>query len=297
MVFPRHPLFGVESNDLVVSGAFRPNGATGIVSSSGKGAGFSVARAGVGLYTLTFDEPLGTLKSFQASARDADGQPVIVQFGDYDSDSKTLQMRVFKRAQAGDAKGTIPLDITSLREIAANDIQALAAHGGLLASDSDPALARVDGATDKALRAIWDTTNDIIEVQFPPVPIPEDLDDSEDVTVHLMAAMESTNDTPAIDVQAFAGVGDTEMGGATAALSDTLAEVSVTLDAANIPAHPNFLNIALVPGAHETDALYLYAAWIEYTRKAALELTDLASDADNEVSFALVVGSDTERHG
>ena len=37
-----------------------------------------------------------------------------------------------------------------MREIASDDTQNLAAHGGLLASDSAPNLARVNGATDKA---------------------------------------------------------------------------------------------------------------------------------------------------
>lgn len=163
--------------------------------------------------------------------------------------------------------GVIPLDITTLREIASNDIQDLAAHGGLLASDSDPALARVNGATDKALRVTWDTSNDTDEVQFAPVIMPPDIDSDSDVTIHLLAVMGGTTDTPTIDVQVFDGVGDTEMGGATAALSDTLAEVSVTIDASDISGHPTgFLNIALVPAAHTTDALHLYGAWIEYTR-------------------------------
>ena len=149
----RHPAFSYEENDVLIAGSFRPNGATGILKSSGKGAGYTVARSGAGLYTITFTDPLTDLKSIVGSARDADGQPLVVQFGDYSSTSKTVQMRVFKRAQAADAKGFIPLDITALREIATNDIQNLAAHGGLLASDSDPALARVNGATDKAHRS------------------------------------------------------------------------------------------------------------------------------------------------
>lgn len=163
--------------------------------------------------------------------------------------------------------GFIPLDITSLREIASNDIQALAAHGGLLASDSDPALARVNGATDKALRVVWDTSNDTDEVQFPPVPLPPDFDEGTDLTIHLLAAMGGATDTPTIDVQVFNGVGDTEMGGATGAVTGTtVTEYSVTIANANVAAEPGFLNIALVPGAHTNDALYLYAAWIEYTR-------------------------------
>lgn len=164
--------------------------------------------------------------------------------------------------------GFIPLDITALREIASNDIQALAAHGGLLASDSAPKLERVNGATDKALRVTWTAEADTDEAQFPPVPMPPDLDATADVTVHLLMAMEDTNDTPTVDVQAFDAVGDTEMGGATGAVTGTsVAEYSVTLSAANIGGHPTgFLNIALVPAAHTTDDLYLYAAWIEYTR-------------------------------
>jgi predicted RecA/RadA family phage recombinase len=167
-------------------------------------------------------------------------------------------------------KGTVQLDITSLREIASNDTQALAAHGGLLASDSDPSLARVNGATDKALRVIWDTAADTDEVQFPPVALPQDLDSATDVTIHLLMAMEAANDTPIVDVQVFNGLGDTEMGGATAAVTGTtITEYTVTIANANIGTIPGFLNIALVPGAHETDALYLYAAWIEYTRAQA----------------------------
>lgn len=164
-------------------------------------------------------------------------------------------------------KGCIQLPITTLREIASNDIQALAAHGGLLASDSDPALARVNGATDKALRVIWDTSNDTDEVQFPPVALPPDFDASTDCTIHLLAAMGGATDTPTIDVQVYNMTGDTEMGGATAAVTGTsIAEYSVTIANANVAVAPGFLNIALVPGTHENDALYLYAAWIEYTR-------------------------------
>ena len=165
--------------------------------------------------------------------------------------------------------GFIPLDITALREIATNDIQALAAHGGLLASDSDPSLARVNGATDKALRVIWDGAADTDEVAFPPVPMPPDLDETAAVTIHLLMAMAGATDTPTVDVQVFDAVGDTEMGGATAAVTGTdVAEYTVTVAAANVSGNPTgFLNIALVPAAHTTDSLYLYAAWIEYTRK------------------------------
>ena len=164
--------------------------------------------------------------------------------------------------------GFIPLDITSLREIASNDIQNLAAAGGILASDSAPGLARVNGATDKALRVTWTAEADTDEAQFPPVPLPPDLDASLPITFHALMAMEDANDTPVVDVQVFSGAGDTEMGGPTAAVTGiTVAEYTVTIAAANVVGHPGFLNISLVPAAHEADDLYLYAAWLEYTRK------------------------------
>ena len=165
----------------------------------------------------------------------------------------------------GGGSGFIPLDITSLREIASNDIQNLAAHGGILASDSDPSLARVNGATDKALRVIWDTAADTDEVAFPPVPKPPGLNASGNIVVHLLMAMGGATDTPTVDVQVFDGLGDTEMGGATAAVAGTtITEYTVTIAAANIGAYPGFINIALVPGVHENDALHLYGAWLTY---------------------------------
>jgi predicted RecA/RadA family phage recombinase len=166
------------------------------------------------------------------------------------------------------ATGFIPLDITALREIATNDLQALAAHGGILATDSAPQLERVNSGTDKALRVTWTAEADTDEAQFPPVPMPVDLDASANVTFHCLAAMEDTNDTPTIDVQVFDAVGDTEMGGATGAITGTaVAEYTVTISAANIGGPPTgFFNISLIPAAHATDDMYLYAAWLEYSR-------------------------------
>jgi len=60
------------------------------------------------------------------------------------------------------------------------------------------------------------------------------------------------------------------MGGATAALADAISELTVTIANANISGNPTgFFNIQLVPGAHGTDAIYLYSAWMEYSRKLA----------------------------
>lgn len=159
------------------------------------------------------------------------------------------------------------LNLTSLRRIVSNDIDTTANNGGILTVDTSPKLKRVNGATDKALVVEW-LGGSVDEVQFDPYPIPPDLDSDEDLTIHLLPKMSAGGDTPTIDIQVFDAIGDTEMGGPTAALSSTLAELTVTIASANISGHPlGFLNISLVPGAHATQLIELYAAWIEYVRK------------------------------
>lgn len=167
------------------------------------------------------------------------------------------------------AKGFIPIDIFSNRLLSTNaflnTIEAGTADG-----NTAPSLARVNGATDKAARIVM-AANTTDEIQFHPIPLPPDLDDTAAMTVHLLIGKSTNTDTTAvIDVQAFFGLGDTECGGNTAAIAATaVTEYSVTLAAADVPAHPNVLNLALVPGAHANDAHHIYAMWIEYTKKAS----------------------------
>ena len=71
-----------------------------------------------------------------------------------------------------------------------------------------------------------------------------------------------------VAVGAFFGVGDANAGGNSPTIAQALAEYKVTLAAADVPAPPNFLAVSLTPSAHAGDALYLYAAWLLYTRKS-----------------------------
>jgi len=260
----------------IVSGSFAPAGTS--APTAVKGRGFSVTRTGVGLYLLTFRQPYAHMLSALADIRLVAPIGYEIKFGAYSAANKTLAISVLKVSTM-----SIPLDVAAAREIAGDAIQNLAAHGGLLASDSVPALARVNAATDKALRVVWAAT-EVDEIQFPPVPKPADLDAGSDVIVRLMISKGTNTDTAAvIDVQAWDGIGDTEMGGNTPALAvATLAEYAVTLANANIAAAPGFLNIGIVPGAHANDIIYLYSALLEYTQKL---LADIAADADNRISF------------
>lgn len=163
------------------------------------------------------------------------------------------------------ATGYIPVDLFDAREIAANDIATLAAHGGILASDSTPVLERVNTATDKALRINWAAGNDD-EVTFSAVTLPPDIDTSAAVEVHLLVARGATTNATTLDVQAFNMTGDTEMGTQlTLNTTTTIDEYTVTLAAANIAAEPGFVSLSLVPGSHANETVLLYGIWIEYT--------------------------------
>ncbi len=169
--------------------------------------------------------------------------------------------------------GYIPLPLTCFREITSNDIGNVAdgaawGSGGILAKDSTPILERINGATDTQLRISWAATVvDAITAQF---AYPPDLDDAAPVEVHLLVCKDANMDaTAAIGVAYFEGIGGSNAGGNTAAITETTAaEKSVAITAANVGAAPNVATITLTPGTHANDALYLLAAWVEYTRKS-----------------------------
>lgn len=172
-------------------------------------------------------------------------------------------------------KGFINLNILAAREISSNDIPAISdgpltsdpnGFGGLMATNTTPALERVNGATDKAIRVRWAAAN-VVEVQLEPVAIPPDLDETHDISIHFYAEMAGATDTPVLTVAFFANKGDSNAGGNSAALSATEGEVFVDIAAADIPTHPGFFNISVLPGAHGADAADLYAAWIEYSKR------------------------------
>jgi hypothetical protein len=167
-------------------------------------------------------------------------------------------------------KGIIDLPLGSWRTIATTaipDIAVASGNGGQLAGNSAPSLNRINAATDRGVRIAWAAAG-VIEItnQF---TYPPDWDDTAPVTFNMMAAMADVNDTPVVTLTYFEGLGDTNAGGASAAVTGaTITQYSVAVTAANVGAYPNFATVTLTPAAHGTDILYLYSTWIEYTRKA-----------------------------
>lgn len=165
--------------------------------------------------------------------------------------------------------GCITIPLSSFREIGSNDIPNTATNaGGVLAKNTTPILERVNAATDKALRIAW-AANDVDEItaQF---AYPPDLDDTAPVTVALNLSKGTNTDTTTnVAVGYFEGIGDTNAGTSTAALSvSTLGVQTVVIAASDIGAAPNFASISLTPAAHANDAIRLMGVEVRYTRKS-----------------------------
>lgn len=163
--------------------------------------------------------------------------------------------------------GTIPLDLWTARLISGNAIQNTT-EAGVPDGNTSPLLQRVNGATDKQVRLQW-AAGQSVEIQFPAIVLPADFDTSLSASVKFLAASSGVSDTPVITVYWFSGIGDTDQGGNSGAVTGTtIAAYSRTIaaSAANTQLKP--VSIAIAAGTHATDALNVYACWVEYTRKS-----------------------------
>ena len=169
------------------------------------------------------------------------------------------------------AQHHIPLPLATWRAVDTNAIADITNtpatdddYGGLLHAGSVPILQLTNGDTDSALRLHWaasDSNPIIIQAVLPPR-----IDATADIVVHLRAAMSGTTNTPTIASDIYLQEGDTKVEDASAAITGaTVAEYTITFGNADLTAGDQTITIELTPGAHTTDALYVYATWIEYT--------------------------------
>ena len=173
--------------------------------------------------------------------------------------------------------GIIPLPLAEARQIVTDTFGVIAVggagttgSGGILGSDGAATyakLVRVNGATDKKARIQFPADANNLPIAWD-IVYPPDLDDTAVVTVKFRAAMAGATDTPVVAVGYFEGLGDTNAGGNSAAVTGTtITTYSVTIAAADIGAAPNGASIEFDVATHTTDLLNLYSAWVEYTRK------------------------------
>ena len=148
--------------------------------------------------------------------------------------------------QYGNLKvGFIPLDIVNAAIIAANVIQNTT-EGGRPDGNTAPILQRINSATDKALRLTWAATS-VAELQFPPVAMPPDLDPTAPVEVHLICAKDANANTVTIACRRSSAWATPNAARQHPTIAQARAEYKVAIAAADVPAHPEVLNISLMP--------------------------------------------------
>ena len=164
------------------------------------------------------------------------------------------------------ADGVVAMPLTAARELSGTDIINIAGDCGVLGKDTTPNLEFINTGTDSQVQLEWASSNsDAIAWN---VVLPADCDDASTVTFNCYAKSGGATNTPSLTLTAFEGVGDTNFGGATAALSATLALKTVIFAAADVGAGPKSWVITLTPGAHTTDTVVIQGAcWLTYTRK------------------------------
>jgi len=161
---------------------------------------------------------------------------------------------------------TIPIPLGAWREVTSGgDVGNVAAIGGVLASDTAPILR---GDSNNSWEISWATGNvDPIGVQ---VPIPYDLDDTANVTLHL-AVYSGSSDAATMGVASSWDGGSevTDSADDSGTKSATRHVITATIAAADVPASASHVTLRLTPPTHATNAIQLCSSWLSYTPKAA----------------------------
>jgi hypothetical protein len=163
-------------------------------------------------------------------------------------------------------QGFIPISLMSLREVSSMAVGNIAANGGLLASDTTPVLAPINGATDGCQNVVWAASNnDPVIFQ---VPLPPNLDDTADLILHTRIKSAGTTNAVGFGVDSWFDEGDTKVSDTSETnQTATWAEKITTIAAADVPAGAQTLTISLTPAAHTTDIMYMSSVWLEYKTK------------------------------
>jgi hypothetical protein len=105
------------------------------------------------------------------------------------------------------------------------------------------------------------------------VPVPQDLDDTEDIEIHVLAGKAANLDALTLDCEVYpCAVGDTANADiqdtAAQAITQAASELVFTCGADGVLEAPGTLSVVLaLGGTNDGDAVYIYGAWVEYSRK------------------------------
>jgi len=143
----------------------------------------------------------------------------------------------------------------------------LAAHAGILASDSTPALGPINGATDGCQRITWAAGDQTQIVTNVAVTDRMDVSGDNGIRMYTRIASEATEpDAVGFTVDMFFDEGDTKVSNATTTNNtSTYLNKFADVDGSDVAGNPASITIGLTPVAHANDAMYLTSTWISYS--------------------------------
>ena len=159
--------------------------------------------------------------------------------------------------------GFIPVPLTTVYESDATNMT-------ILSGATTPIVDMANGDTDSGVVMTWAASNsDAIIFQ---TPLPPDLDTGAPLKVHFRAKAGGSTDTPTVASDSYFNEGDTKVEDVSAALSASVAELTITVAASDIPQGAQTFTCELTPGAHTTDTIVLSALWVEYTPVSTIDI-------------------------
>lgn len=161
----------------------------------------------------------------------------------------------------------VAIPLFTWREASTFDVGAIAANGGVLASDTTPILEAISAGTDGCQRIHW--AAGVVDQIITQVVLPANLDRAENIVLKTRIASSGTQDALGFTVETFFNEGDTKVTDTSGTHNATAySEESTTIAAGDVPSTAKIVTIGLTPVAHANDALYLSGTWLEYTGKA-----------------------------
>ncbi len=160
--------------------------------------------------------------------------------------------------------GRICVSVNDFREVGSGDVGNIVANGGILASDTTPAL--IGASTGISQEITWVTGNvDPIVCQF---TLPQNFDGRDDVLIDLWVSSGTTDvATFSVATSWDAGATVTDSASDAGTLSATRHKITATVSAADIPDNASFVSVQLTPPTHATNAIQLSGMLIRVVEK------------------------------
>ncbi len=161
-------------------------------------------------------------------------------------------------------RGFAPLPLVNFREATAGDVGAIAAVGGVLCSDSTPALSGTGTTVGQQISWVAGNVDQILI----DVPLPENFDGRDDVLLELLVSSGSADLASFTVVTSWDGGANVTDTATDPAASATFHKIYARIAAADIPDQACTVSVALTPAAHATNPIVLKSARLLPTERA-----------------------------